>query len=99
MNLFRSEERIEHWLGARQDGVTIPVTKLSELADAWWDNRPAPDWRPRPRAQNQAILERRHLTRELVPLPEEPELCRACNHAQPIPGGASTACYSCCSEG
>ena len=31
MNLFRSEERIEQWLGAREPGATIPVTKLGEL--------------------------------------------------------------------
>jgi hypothetical protein len=62
MNLFRSEERIEHWLGARERGATIAVTTLSELAHAWWDDRLAPDWRPRNREQNQAILDRLGLT-------------------------------------
>ena len=58
MNLFRSEEHIKRWLGGREPGATIPVTKLSELAHAWWDDRISPDWRPHTREQNQAILER-----------------------------------------
>ena len=41
MNLFRSEEHIERWLGGRAPGATIPVAKLSELAHAWWDDRVA----------------------------------------------------------
>jgi hypothetical protein len=57
MNLFRSEEHIERWLGAREPGATIPVTKLAELALAWWDDRLSSDWRPRTRDQNQAILD------------------------------------------
>jgi hypothetical protein len=36
---------------------TIPVTKLSELAHAWWDDRLASDWRPHTLEQNQAILD------------------------------------------
>ena len=56
MNLFRSEEHITNWLGTRTAGMTIPVTKLSELAHAWWGNRIVPDWTPRSLAQNQAIL-------------------------------------------
>jgi hypothetical protein len=62
MNLFRSEEHIARWLGGRQPGATIPVTKLAELADAWWDDRLSPDWVPHTREQNQAILERLGLT-------------------------------------
>ena len=58
MNLFRSEEHITRWLGGREPGATIPVTKLSELAHAWWDDRLSPDWRPHTREQNQAILDR-----------------------------------------
>jgi hypothetical protein len=56
MNLFRSEEHIARWLGERRPGATIPVAKLVELAQAWWDDRLAPDWRPHPREQNMAIL-------------------------------------------
>ena len=32
MNLFRSEEHIERWLGGREPGATISVAKLAELA-------------------------------------------------------------------
>jgi hypothetical protein len=58
MNLFRSEEHIARWLGARPRGATVSVTKLSELAHAWWGDRLAPAWRPHTREQNAAILER-----------------------------------------
>jgi hypothetical protein len=58
MNLFRSEEHVARWLGGRPRGATIPVAKLSELAHAWWDDRVSPEWAPRPREQNQGILER-----------------------------------------
>jgi hypothetical protein len=57
MNLFRSEEHVQQWLGDRAGGATIPVTKLAELAAAWWGDRLAPDWRPHRREQNQAILD------------------------------------------
>ena len=69
MNLFRSEERIEHWLGAREPGATITVTKLSELAHAWWGDRLAPNWRPHTREQNAAILERLGLLGDFWTLP------------------------------
>jgi hypothetical protein len=69
MNLFRSEEHIARWLGGRDPGATIPVTKLAELAQAWWDDRLAPDWRPHTREQNQAILERLGLIGEFWALP------------------------------
>jgi hypothetical protein len=69
MNLFRSEEHIARWLRGREPGATIPVTKLAELAQAWWDDRIAPDWRPHTREQNQAILERLGLTGEFWALP------------------------------
>jgi hypothetical protein len=69
MNLFRSEEHIARWLGDREPGATIAVTKLSELAHAWWDDRLAPDWRPHTREQNAAILERLGLVDEFWVLP------------------------------
>jgi hypothetical protein len=62
MNLFRSEEHIDRWLGRREPGATINVAKLSELAHAWWSDRLATDWQPHDRAQNQAILEELGLT-------------------------------------
>jgi hypothetical protein len=69
MNLFRSEEHIERWLGGRKPGATISATKLSELAHAWWADRLATDWQPRTRQQNQAILESLGLTGEFWRLP------------------------------
>jgi hypothetical protein len=62
MLLFRSEEHVEAWLAGRAPGATISVTKLVELANAWWSDRLAPDWRPHTREQNQAILDRLGLT-------------------------------------
>ncbi len=64
MNLFRSEEHIEKWLDRREPGATISVTRLSELAHAWWDTRVSAEWRPRTRDENQAILDRLDLTGE-----------------------------------
>jgi hypothetical protein len=69
MNLFRSEEHIARWLGARPPGATITVTKLSELAHAWWGDRVARDWRPHTREQNAAILEQLGLTGPFWQLP------------------------------
>ena len=62
MNLFRLEDHIERWLAGRPPGGTVPVVKLAELAEEWWDDRLAPDWRPHTREQNQAILDRLGLT-------------------------------------
>jgi hypothetical protein len=69
MNLFRSEEHIERWSGMRSGGATIGVSKLSELAHAWWDDRVSPDWVPHTRDQNQAILDRLGLTGDFWQLP------------------------------
>jgi hypothetical protein len=62
MNLFRSEEHLQRWLGRREPGATISVAKLSELAHAWWSDRLVPDWRPHTREHNQAILDQLGLT-------------------------------------
>jgi hypothetical protein len=69
MNLFRSEEHIARWLGAREPGATIPVAKLSQLAHAWWDDRLSPEWHPHTREQNQAVLDQLELTGEFWRLP------------------------------
>ncbi len=71
MNLFRSEEHVARWLDAsgREPGATITAGKLCELAHAWWSDRLAPDWRPRTRAESQAILDRLDLTGEFWQLP------------------------------
>ena len=62
MNLFRSEEHVRRFHGDRSAGATIGVEQLAELAQAWWHDRIAPDWRPHTREQNQAILDALELT-------------------------------------
>lgn len=62
MLLFRSEGHVETWLAGRAPGATIPVSKLVELAYAWWGDRLDPDWLPHTREGNQAILDRLGLT-------------------------------------
>lgn len=69
MNLFRSEEHIGRWLGDRTPGATIPVATLGELARSWWSDRLAPQWRPRTRDQNQALLDQLGLTGDFWRLP------------------------------
>jgi len=69
MNLFRSEEHIERWLGGREPGTTITIAKLSELAHAWWGDRLSPDWRPHTRDENAEILERLGLGGDFWRLP------------------------------
>ena len=64
MLVFRSEAHVVTWLAGRAPGTTIPISKLAELADAWWGDRLSPDWRPHPREQNQAILDSLGLTGE-----------------------------------
>jgi hypothetical protein len=69
MNLFRSEEHVDRWLGVREPGATISVTRLAELAEAWWNDRLSPGWQPRTRAQSQAILDRLGLGGDFWRLP------------------------------
>lgn len=69
MNLFRAEGHIERWLDGREPGATISATKLSELAHACWGDRLSPEWRPRGRDENQAILDRLGLAGEFWALP------------------------------
>ena len=69
MNLFRSEEHIERWLAGRAAGGTMPLATLVEVSHGWFGDRLAPDWRPRTRDENQAILARAGLTGEFWRLP------------------------------
>ena len=57
MLLFRSEAHVTSWLAGREPGTTISISKLAELATAWWGDRLRPDWQPHAREQNQAILD------------------------------------------
>ena len=72
MNLFRSEDHITRWLGARPAGATITVAALCNLAHAWWADRLSPDWTPRTREQSQAILEALGLHGDFWRLPTVP---------------------------
>ena len=58
MNLFRSEEHVDAWLGGRPPGATLELEALSRLAHAWWHDRLDPAWQPHTREHNQAILGR-----------------------------------------
>lgn len=69
MNVFRSEVHIESWLAGRRPGATTTLTKLSELAHAWWSDRVSPQWQPHTRDQNQAILDRLGLIGDFWRLP------------------------------
>ena len=62
MLVFRSEAHVDRWLGGRAKGAVIPIAQLAQLAADWWGNRLSPDWEPRTREQNQAILDRVGLT-------------------------------------
>jgi hypothetical protein len=62
MLVFRSEAHVDKWLAGRPRGAVIPITKLADLAAAWWGDRLSPDWQPHTREQNQEILDRLGLT-------------------------------------
>lgn len=62
MLVFRSEAHVTNWLAGRPAGATISIGKLAELSNAWWGTRLSPVWRPRPRHESQAILDRLGLT-------------------------------------
>ena len=64
MVFLRSEEHLERWLAANgwEPGASMPATTLNELARRWWWTRLEPDWRPRPVAESQAILDELGLT-------------------------------------
>jgi hypothetical protein len=57
MLVFRSEAHVDRSLAGRPRGAIISITKLAELASAWWGDRLSADWRPHTREQNQAILD------------------------------------------
>jgi len=64
MLIFRSEAHVQRWLGDRAPGMTITISKLAELSNAWWGDRLSADWRPHTREQNQAVLDGLGLTGE-----------------------------------
>ena len=66
MVFLRSEEHLQRWLRAEggQPGASLTAPQLNELARRWWWTRVEPDWRPRPVADSQAILDDLGLTGE-----------------------------------
>lgn len=62
MLVFRSEAHLHRWLAGRPRGAVLSITKLAELAEAWWWDRLSPDWQPHSREHNQATLDRLGLT-------------------------------------
>jgi len=69
MNLFRSEEHVNRWLGTRSAGATISVIDLSALAHGWWSDRLSPEWKPHTKDDNQAVLREIGLVDEFWRLP------------------------------
>lgn len=65
MNIFRSEDHVQRWLGGRAPGATLTIDQLSELAHAWWSDRLAASWRPRTRAENQCRAENQRIIDDL----------------------------------
>ena len=49
MQLLRSEDTIE-------GGAVVGIEQLWQLAQAWYGNRLAADWRPRTRDESQRVL-------------------------------------------
>ena len=66
MVFLRSEEHLQRWLDVNgwEPGASMSATTLNELARRWWWTRLEPDWRPRPPAESQAILDELGLTGE-----------------------------------
>ena len=64
MVFLRSEEHLRRWLGGNgwEPGASMSATTLHELARRWWSTRLDADWRPRPPAESQAILDELGLT-------------------------------------
>jgi hypothetical protein len=66
MVFLRSEEHLNRWLEANrwEPGASMTGAELHDLARHWWWTRLDPDWRPRPAAESQAILDELGLTGE-----------------------------------
>jgi hypothetical protein len=71
MLLFRSEGDVVDWCQAhnRAPGEIMPIGSLHRLAGHWYGDRLDPGWRPRTRAESQAILEATGLSGAFWQLP------------------------------
>jgi hypothetical protein len=58
MLAFRSEEHVERWCETRglERGAVFPLETCWRLADAWYADRLAPDWRRRTPDQAEALF-------------------------------------------
>jgi Alkylmercury lyase len=59
MLLFRSEEDVHAWCAkrGRRSGAIFDLTRLWQLAAAWYDDRLDPNWRRRTIVERQVILD------------------------------------------
>jgi hypothetical protein len=59
MTLFRNEEHLNRWLTVRghQKGAVVGLEQVWRLALAWYHDPRDPDWKPRTKAEQQAVLE------------------------------------------
>ena len=64
MLLFRSEEHVDRWLKQRgmDEGGLFTPEKLWRLAQSWYGNRMARDWRRRTADEAQALFDDLGLT-------------------------------------
>jgi hypothetical protein len=58
MLAFRSEEHVERWCETRglERGAVFPLETCWRLADAWYADRLAPDWRRRTPDEAEALF-------------------------------------------
>lgn len=61
---FRSEAHVDRWLAERglARGAIFSLEQLWRLADAWYADRLAPDWRRRTAAEAEALFAELGLT-------------------------------------
>jgi hypothetical protein len=71
MSLFRSEEHVNRWLASTKlaKGAVLPIRQVWDLARAWYADPRRPDWKPRTRDENQAVLSSVGLTGDFWQLP------------------------------
>ena len=64
MLAFRSEGHVERWCETRglERGAVFPLETCWRLADAWYANRLAPDWRRRTPEEAEALFAELGLT-------------------------------------
>ena len=71
MSLFRSEEHVDRWLAMKgySRGEVTGLDVVWQLAKAWYADPRRSDWRPRTRAESQAVLASVGLTSDFWTLP------------------------------